>query len=72
MCECGGTVTASSPKCNDIGSSGIPTPNVIVSVLILKQGRELKYGERGEIRVLTEGGMLCYYQKPKAKTNIFM
>lgn len=71
MCECGGTVTASSPKCNAIGSAGIPTPNVIVSAFDLETGKELKYGERGEIRVLTPSRMLGYYKNPKATKEYF-
>lgn len=71
MCECGGTVTATSPKCNKIGSAGIPTPNVIVSAFDLQTGEELKYGQRGEIRVLTSSRMLGYYKNPEATAKYF-
>lgn len=71
MCECGGTITASSPKCNVIGSAGIPTPNVIVAAFDLETGKELKYGERGEIRVLTPCRMLGYYKNPEATAKYF-
>ncbi len=71
MCECGGTVTASSPKCNAIGSAGIPTPNVIVAAFDTETNQELKYGERGEIRVLTAGRMLGYYKNEKATNDYF-
>lgn len=71
MCECGGTVTASSPKSNAVGSAGTPTPNVVVSAFDLETGKELKYGERGEIRVLTPSRMLGYYKNPAATAEYF-
>ncbi len=71
MCECGGTVTASSPKCNVAGSAGIPTPNVVVAAFDIKTNKELMYGERGEVRVLTKGRMLGYYKNEKATENYF-
>lgn len=71
MCECGGTVTASSYKCNVIGSAGIPTPHVTVSAFDLESGKELQYGERGEIRVLSPCKMLGYYKNPKETEKYF-
>ena len=71
MCECGGTVTASSPKSNAVGSAGIPTPNVVVSAFDLETGKECKYGDRGEIRVLTPSRMLGYYKNPAATAKYF-
>ena len=71
MCECGGTVTASHYKCNVVGSAGIPTPHVIVSSFDMKTGEELKYGERGEIRVLTPSRMIEYYKNPEATVKFF-
>lgn len=71
MCECGGTVTASSPKCNAIGSAGIPTPNVVVSAFDPLTNTELKYGQRGEIRVLTPCRMSGYYKQPEATAQFF-
>lgn len=71
MCECGGTVTASSMSCNVIGSSGIPLPHVVVSAFDLDTDRELKYGERGELRVITPCRMAGYYCKPEATNNYF-
>lgn len=71
MCECGGTVTASSPKCNAIGSAGIPTPNVVVAAFDPLTNTELKYGQRGEIRVLTPCRMSGYYKQPEATAQFF-
>ncbi len=71
MCECGGTITASSPKSNVIGSAGIPTPNVVVSAFDIDTGKELTYGKRGEIRVLTSSRMLGYYKNPSATAEYF-
>lgn len=71
ICECGGTVTASSYKCNVIGSAGIPTPHVTVSAFDLETGKELQYGERGEIRVLSPCKMFGYYKNPKETEKYF-
>jgi len=71
MCECGSTVTATHYNCNKSGSAGIPTPNVIVAAFDLKTDNELKYGQRGELRVLTRSKMLGYYKKEKATKEKF-
>ena len=71
MCECGGTVTASSPKSNAVGSAGIPTPNVVVSAFDLETGKECKYGERGEIRVDSPTRMKGYFNNEKATNDYF-
>ena len=71
MCECGGTVTSTTSTSNVIGLSGIPTPHVVVGAFDLKTGCELKYGERGELRVLSPCKMLGYYKNPEATKNIF-
>ena len=71
MCECGGTITATHYKCNVVGSAGIPTPHVTVAAFDLETGKELKYGERGEIRVLSPCKMLGYYGRPDATAEYF-
>ena len=71
MCECGGTVTASVYDCNVVGSAGIPTAHVTVSAFDMNTGMELKYGERGEIRVLTPCHMLGYYKNPEETDKYF-
>lgn len=71
MCECGGTVTATHYKCNDIGSVGIPTPFITVAAFDLETGKELTYGQRGEIRVLTPGHMLGYFKNKEATESYF-
>ncbi len=71
MCELGGTVTATHYKCNEIGSAGIPTPHVIVAAFDLDTGKELKYRERGEIRVLSPCKMLGYYKKKEETEKFF-
>ena len=65
MCECGGTVTTSSYSCNDFGAAGIPTAHVTVAAFDLLTGTELKYGERGELRVDTPCRMKGYFKKPE-------
>lgn len=64
MCECGGTVTNTINQCNVIGSAGIPTPHVVVAAFDLITSKELTYGERGELYVLTPCRMESYFNKP--------
>ena len=71
MCELGSIVTGASVRYNKIGSAGIPTPHVIVSAFDLETGKELKYGQRGEIRVCSPCRMLGYYKNEKATNDFF-
>ena len=71
MCELGSIVTAASVRYNTVGSAGIPTPHVVVSAFDIKTNKELKYGERGEIRVCSPCRMLGYYKNEEATDNFF-
>ncbi len=71
MCECGGTVTCSAYKCNIPGSAGIPTPHVVVAAFDLESDEELKYGERGEIRVYSNCHMKGYFKNQEATDKYF-
>lgn len=71
MCECGGTVTSTNESSNILGSAGIPLPHVTVAAFDLITGEEKRYGERGEIRVLTPCRMRGYYKKPAETAKYF-
>ncbi len=71
MCELGSIVTAASVRYNTIGSAGIPTPHVVVAAFDQKTNKELKYGERGEIRVCSPCKMLGYYKNEQATNDFF-
>lgn len=71
MCECGGTVTCSCERINTVGSAGIPMPHVTVAAFDIETGAEKRYGERGELRVLTPCRMLGYYKKPSETAKYF-
>ena len=71
MCECGGTVTYSCERINTVGAAGIPMPHVTVAAFDLVTGEEKRYGERGEIRVMTPCRMRGYYKKPVETAKYF-
>ena len=71
MCECGGTVTYSCERINTVGAAGIPMPHVTVAAFDLVTGEEKRYGERGEIHVLTPCRMRGYYKKPVETAKYF-
>ena len=74
MCELGGTVTASSNDGNysDKGmGTGIPLLHAVVSAFDISTGKELKYGQHGEIRVFSPARMKGYYKNPQATSEFF-
>ena len=78
MCELGATVTATTtttltrnPELRRPGSSGIPIPLAAVAAFDAETGRELPYGERGELRAMTPSRMLGYYKNPEATAEFF-
>ena len=71
MCELGSTATTTSDIHNILGSAGIPLPCVIVSAFAPHTNKELTYGQRGELRVVTPSRMDGYQNNPKATNNFF-
>lgn len=71
-CECGATVTTDitgNKFSND--ASGIPLPKITTIGIFDDEYNELKYGQRGNILVKTEIGMLEYYKNPQATKEFF-
>ena len=65
QCELGGTVTLSKGiDENSSGDVGIPLSQVVVSTFDMDTGKEQKYGEIGEIRVLSPARMKGYFNRP--------
>ena len=71
MCELGSTVTADTPLHCKMGSVGFPIRGVTVSVFDSVTNKEMKYGERGEIRVDSPARMKEYYKNPHATKEFF-
>ncbi|MBE6752083.1 MAG: acyl--CoA ligase [Ruminococcaceae bacterium] len=71
-CECGATVTTdiTSHKFSN-SASGIPLPDITTVSIFDDNFNELKYGERGNILVRTEIGMIEYYNNPVATNEFF-
>lgn len=55
VCAC------SSHECNKIGSVGTPWPKTVIAAFDIETGKELKYGEEGEICISGPNTMLGYY-----------
>ena len=71
-CECGATVTTDitgNKFSND--ASGIPLPKITTIGIFDDEYNELKYGQRGNILVKTEIGMLEYFKNPQATKDFF-
>lgn len=71
-CECGATVTTdiTSHKFSNT-ASGIPLPDITTVAIFDDNFKELKYGERGNILVKTEIGMIEYFNNPDATNEFF-
>ena len=72
QCECGATVTTdiTSHKFSD-DASGIPLPNITTVGIFDDNFKELKYGERGNVNVKTDIGMIEYFKNPKSTEEFF-
>ena len=71
MCELGSTITTDSDTYHKIGASGYPMTDVIVAAFDLASDKELKYGERGELRVCSPARMKEYFKNPEATAAFF-
>lgn len=60
MSELNGTLTTSSFKKHNPGSTGIPLPGVVVSAFDTKNGMECRINERGELMAMSPCAMKCY------------
>lgn len=72
MCELGSTVTTNLPIANKIKSAGIPIKGVTVSAFDIDTNKELKYNQRGEIRVISPARMKEYYKNLKETEKFFV
>ncbi|QFJ54803.1 class I adenylate-forming enzyme family protein [Pseudobutyrivibrio xylanivorans] len=71
-CECGATVTTdiTSHKFSNV-ASGIPLPDITVIGIFDDDNQELRYGQRGNVYVKTEIGMLEYFKNSEATKEFF-
>lgn len=71
MCELGSTISTSSLIHSKYGSTGYPISGVMVAAFDENTNEELKYGERGEIRVCSPARMKGYFKNPEATKDFF-
>ncbi len=68
MSEASGAISANIPTANEFGSVGIPLAKNIVSVFDVETGKELTYGQKGEVCIYTPSAMMGYLNNPE-ETN---
>ena len=71
MCELGSTVTSDSVQVQKRGAMGFPIARAMVAAFDQETNQELKYYERGEIRVCSPARMKEYFQNPEATSQFF-
>ena len=71
MCELGSTVATDSLVKQKPEATGFPMKGVIVSAFDILTNEELKYGERGEIRVDSPAHMKEYFKNESATEEFF-
>lgn len=74
MCELGSEICGDNDAPGyqgKLGGCGYPILNVIVSVFSLDTDKELKYGEHGEIRVISPARMKAYFKNNTATESFF-
>ncbi len=71
-CECGATITTdiTGHKFSN-NASGIPLPEITTVGIFDDDFKELKYGERGNVVVRTEIGMIEYFKNQEATEKFF-
>ncbi len=70
MTEVGAAVSVNYKYAHEFGSVGIPFVKNVISAFDIETGRELQYGERGEICIQTPSMMLGYVNNPKETNHI--
>jgi len=71
MCELGSTVMTTNVTYTKKEAAGFPILHVIVAAFDMTTNKELKYGERGEIRVLSPARMKEYFKNEEATNQYF-
>ena len=72
MSELAATVCTGSATVQRFGTVGIPLPNTIVKLLDIESGKEVSYGEQGEICIFAPSVMQGYYNNAEETKNILI
>ncbi len=65
-----GATSRFNRETSSVGGVGVPQVNTIVSIFDTETGQELKYGEEGEICVLSSNFMIGYYNDPVLTASV--
>lgn len=72
MSECGAVATYSATRNYKEGSIGVPLANYTIGIFEYRTGRELRYGEIGEICIYSDANMKGYLDNPEATSHVFI
>lgn len=70
MSELAATVCTGSPTIQRVGTVGIPLPNTSVKIIDTESGKEVSYGQQGEICIYAPSVMLGYYNNMEETSKI--
>jgi len=70
MTEVGAAVAVNFKNAYEFGSVGTPLVKNVISAFDIETGKELKYGEEGEICIHTPSMMMGYINNPEETANI--
>ncbi len=70
MTEVGAAVSVNFKNAYEFGSVGTPLVKNVISAFDIETGKELKYGEEGEICIHTPSMMMGYINNPEETANI--
>lgn len=70
MTEVGAAVAVSYQRAHEFGSVGIPFVKNVIAAFDVESGKELKYGQEGELCICTPSMMTEYINNPEETDNI--
>ena len=71
LSECGAVATYTATRNYKEGTIGVPLANYTIGIFEYRTGKELRYGEIGEICICSDANMKGYLDNPEATEHVF-